>query len=431
MSNKINLSIFDTNFIDIKNEENYLPIFNEECLKTINTYSAYLLNKKNNFNKIEKFIYELTQFHMNKMNLDINSDNINIEFWFKTSETYKKQLHTDGDDNSINSRKISPCPIFTSLLYLNDHSNPTFITNINEESYKYKNFENENSNLFFIFPKKLRNVIFDPSYFHSEIDIFNENDIKRNVLVINVWKNYKPINIPFYNNINKEYILENTDEILINFKKYNYINNIEIDYEKTLNEDFFTEILYRNNNIYFKKFKELIDYKQPKNDVIMFYNSKNINEIKKEHPLKLIKFNCNIIDFENINILSNFINENDLNFFNNIPINYGILNKNCEIFNYIKENLFLKLYNSIVELYKLNDQYNINICDVKISKNITYDRNYTCIASLFLYEDVISDNNNSLSEEINIKSKSIIFKNNTFTNNVKNQLLIEFFINIW
>jgi len=298
-----------------------MAYFTIECFKTLKTKSAYILNKNNNnFNLIEKIVYDIAKFHLDNMNLDIQDESICIEFWLKTNGTYIKNMHIDGDDNeSVANNGLSSSPFFSTVLYFNDNNNPLFITNIYIESYKYKKFTNKN--LYFVFPKKMKNVIFNPKFYHREINIFNE-DIDnnfRNSLVLNIWKNHIPLNLPFYNlNEYDNYIFKREDKF-INFIKNENFHKIDIKNKLKLDDNFFSDILYKNSDKYYKNFKFIFENNNIYDNTFSIFESENLINCSNNLNTKLKQnFNKNNIifnlDLESINVFVNFIIDLD-NFF--------------------------------------------------------------------------------------------------------------------
>jgi len=439
--NKSNIGVYDVNITNT-NEKEILQILIDNCSKSLINKNAFLLDlNKIEFNLIEKIVYDLSVFHLKNMNINI-LDNINIEFWFKTTGTYSVHFHTDKDDNSMNLRGISPTPLFTSLLYLTNNYNPTLITNIDENSYKYKNFLNENSNLFLFFPKKMKNLLFNPSFYHSELDIFdNLNKNKnRNVLVINVWKNYIPLELQFYENIEKD--IYKKEKNIINIKKNDIIKNINIENEIILNNIFFTELLYNKSKKYHFIIKNILEKyinnenennENNENVIYMLYNNSNIVINQLANPNNKLNFKTKIIDYSINNIIPDFIDNDELNTIKNILEPCGILAGNSNLFKYLEQNIFFKLYNILLKTYNLDSNKNyINIIDVIVSKNITINNNHTCIASIFIYDSVIKENDIS-KEEFYINNKTLLIKNNTYNIIEKNTqtLFIEFILDIW
>lgn len=430
------LSIWELEAKNTLNEELYLSYYENECLLSLKQHSAYILDKeKEKFDFIEKLVYDLSKFHLRNINIDVDKSDIVVEFWFKTSGSYDRIMHTDGDDNAISMGKLCPVPLMSQLLYFNDNNNPTLVTNIDEESYKYKQFTDENKNLFLVFPKKMRNIIFNGGYFHSEINIFNEIDNNtdlRNVLVVDIWHNYNPIGLPLYNSKKyKSHTYHINEESNYLFKKNSIVKHIPLD-DSILNNNFFSEILYnRNNNVY--NFLSKILNKQYIYEGLYIINNINTNnKIQNEDPFKKLNINCNkYIDWiEYIAILPNVIDDIVINDITSQFKMYGELNNKSELFLYIMNNISVNIiYKNITKHYKLDNTFKIDVEKIELSCELSTDNNTTIIASLFLKDDII--HNELSNEEIEIKKGTLIFQNNNYINkNFNNQLIIEFFINV-
>jgi hypothetical protein len=211
---------------------------------------ASLLNtEQENFNIIEKIVYDLAMNYFHEKNIIYNKDDYYIEFWCKSNGNwnifnYLHPLHYDKDEYIYRSSNKMVHPIVATITYLNDNNCPTIITNINIEEEQSGNFQ-KNPELILSIPKKLKHVRFNSSYKHGAINIFNTGkptNIKRQALMFNIW-NIKPMGIQYYeNNENKIYNKKNNlfDIIKINNKIYN---------NTTLTNEIMKEIIYRKKNI--------------------------------------------------------------------------------------------------------------------------------------------------------------------------------------
>jgi hypothetical protein len=165
-------------------------------------HTRYLLNvDKENYDILEKFVFDTAVFHLNHHTED-SSNNINdyfIEFWMKNTPLLNN-IHIDCDEDEKEMNENIVYPTKSIITYLNNHLYPTLFTNIDAEKYKYKSFEKEN-NIKLVFPKQSTQVSFDGSKYHGEIklnEISDADDEKeRLILAINIWK-HKPPNIDFY-----------------------------------------------------------------------------------------------------------------------------------------------------------------------------------------------------------------------------------------
>lgn len=433
---KNNVSVWELDPIDSSKEELYMSYYTNESLLSLKYHSAYILDKKKNrFDFIEKLVYDLSKFHLKNINKDVDGDDIKLEFWFKTTDSYGRIMHTDGDDNAIAIGKVSPVPLMSILLYLNNNNNPTLITNIDEESYKYKNFTDENKNLSIVFPKKMRSIVFNGGYFHSEINIFNdENEIQelRNMLVIDVWQNYNPIGLPIYKlHKYQSHMYDKNDESNYIIKRNTVAKQISL-YDSVLNNDFFSNILYRNDNRHYKFLSKVFNKENIYEGLYVINNANNEVKTQNEHPLKKLnaKYDKYIDWIAYIGIFPNVINDVIIYTIQNQFIDYGELLNDNELLDYIMKNISTNIiYKKLIENYNLDDTYKINIEKIISSKKMSTNNDTTIIACLFLNDDII--NKESSNEEIEIKKGTLVFQNDYYINKFhSNQLLIEFFINI-
>jgi len=147
--------------------------FEEQIINCIKQYKKGLLLLdvcKNNFDLIEKVVYDIAMFHFKRLNIIFNQKEHYIEFWFKDS-LYKNKLHNlettnsfhcdcDEDERKINKKMYNP--LMSCVSYFNNNEFPMLLTEINFEEYKFKNFENKNS-IQIIFPEKNKQITFDGS----------------------------------------------------------------------------------------------------------------------------------------------------------------------------------------------------------------------------------------------------------------------------
>jgi hypothetical protein len=172
--------------LEFKNE---IDILNEINLFKINI--KYLLDvEKENFNIIEELVYELSKFHLEKINL--NEKDVFIEFCIENLKKNKIDI------NYCNNNEELIAPLVSTITYINKNNIPDILINIDLESYKFKNINNATT-LGFSFPKFLKHISFEGSKFFNGIsDIFNEN-VERLTLKVNIWKT-KPANVDIYMN---------------------------------------------------------------------------------------------------------------------------------------------------------------------------------------------------------------------------------------
>lgn len=347
--------MFNIYDLKVKDSSNIL-----KDIELFNLNTKYLLNiEQENFTIIEKIVYELVLFHIEKLELKISD--IYIEFYIENLISSK--MNNDYYKNEFNE---TFSPIVSTITYLNNNNITDLFTNIEMESYKFKNF-NKNNILGFSFPKFLKHISFEGSkYFHGIYNLFNELQ-ERITLKVNIWT--KKINVNFYENkIGKSNFLNKNDNIVFITEKNNkcIIDNVE-----SLNEEMLENILYKNYINFEGEILENLLKKYNDNDIIIFENKvinlnkdiykqqKIINISSKKFLQRFIfknfydKFICNFIVNEMISSFNNIINYNNHEIID-IEINPRIMNLILTSFQLIIENI-KKSY-----CLKNNNSYNIN-----------------------------------------------------------------------
>jgi hypothetical protein len=255
---------------------------------------TFLLNKTKN-NIVELLINDIVNFHLKRLNI---ANDIFVEFWFKTYKPGNNELHIDKDeyDKKINKSSNYNVPFLSCITYLNDNNtNPTVITDIDKDKYKYKNFE---SGLYICLPRKMKQIVFDGGkYFHGEGKLLENENTIRNILVINLW-NVKPLNVPLFQfdyfvfkygmYHEKEIDLINTTNILFNITELT--NQITIK-TNLLNDNFFNNLLYTLEPVIFM-LKDVVD-KYNNYDLIIFKNN-NIDEQLNQEDVDNEKTNIDL-----------------------------------------------------------------------------------------------------------------------------------------
>ena len=153
---------------------------------------------KNQYSLLEKFVYDTAMFHFKRLNIDITKDECYVEFWCKNKfDTHC--LHLDCDEHEKKTRLNYIYPVLSCVTYFNDNPCPTIITNIDLETYKYKEFETH-TELFLSLPKSNKQITFDGKHFHGSTILKSEDDIeKRYIIAINLWDK-RPSSVDYYNN---------------------------------------------------------------------------------------------------------------------------------------------------------------------------------------------------------------------------------------
>jgi hypothetical protein len=290
--NKYNQKRYIINSIDNKTESNInfnnwnIKIDNNNYIKLDNFIEnkkfmkdSYLLNiNKEKFNIIEKTVYDLSIFHLKRLNLEIDFNRYKIEFWWKSDEYIKNEnivhyIHSDKDDDLIRYKNKLIHPILSTVTYINNSKYPTILTSTPESIISYNKI-NLKKGIIISLPKKLKHISFNGENLHGVINIFdkyNKNiDIKnRKTLMFNIWDNHNPLDVFIYNNI------KNDNNFLI--LKKNKVLNLDI-----INNNF-------DKKIYLDE-KEMIKL------IIIILN----NPIKLEKYIQKYNFYKNYIEYNNI-----------------------------------------------------------------------------------------------------------------------------------
>lgn len=439
--------------------ENNFSILLDECLKSDTTKNTYYLNKsQTSYSFIEKFIYENAShdllFINNKESQNYKIEDIHVEYWFKSTSTYKNNnMHIDSNDISMKKQGISHRPVLSSVIYLNDNSNPTLITNFDINDFKYKNFKN--FNLFLSFPKRFKKLILEGGqYFHSEATIFDVMEVgnSRNAIVINYWlKNQTP----------SSNLIKHDDTNNIYDKSINLLD-FEIN-DKCLKVELFDDILNNSfyQNILYKKSDEEMDLKSiekvfteielENNSNILLVSNNNIADVadvvEKQSKLKVFDlFDMSTIikksNFDVKKTMRSFIDMSGCEFIKNeIKKNNENTQEMCSdissfntIENYlIEHNLFQKLVEKTIMYYNIEKTININIEKITINttnfiKNIKNTNNsILCVCLIETQKDdkYITFEKNNLFE---IEIGDLIFFNSE-VNFVENGIYLLFFLN--
>jgi hypothetical protein len=326
--NNWNLKLNDLNLI------NDLHLFDDFL-----SGKKFLLDiNKEKFDFIEKIVYEIALFHINNLNLN---SNVFIEFY----------LNNKNNNNLITENYENIKPVIKTITNLQETNGPNLITNINNETYKFKKFNYTN---FICFSNKkcLKHISFDGgNYFHSEsISLNNITDYENCDLIVNLWNEKINNSLQTYNNCKDSVIFYGKNEKLIN-KFFINEDNVKI---VTLKKNNFENIL---DNIFYKK--EYSDYNNLYNEISIYFNDYDIfffdlseitinnNYCKKT----IVDINCK----KDINILLPKFQQRFCykNFYNNFSCNF-IVN---EINNYIKNNE--KDNTDIIDIDKIPNILNI------------------------------------------------------------------------
>lgn len=332
----------------------------------------YILDssKISTFDAIEKYIFDITSFHLK--NRDIDYNNCNIEF---SIETQSNNFKIDYN------KKSKKYPLFSIITFLDDEINPIIFTKIDLESYKYKEIPCENTFLCFK-PSCFYQIVFDSSTYYgfyksintngkfikinvwdcdiSDVPIYTSNEINREndiVIITPVKKNdfyetlnYKNvINLFLYEKYDKISMLEN---ILLKYQENStiIINNKTIDYyDISFLEDIYGNMAKELYPFVNKGCQNIIPIENNR-----FYRNKIVQNILSKDICYWIINECEKIDNWETSIYPNYNN------YLNIEKMPSILN-----FLLFVSNFWLM---DIRKLYNFDDKISLNIKDVFISK---------------------------------------------------------------
>jgi hypothetical protein len=314
--------ILNNNLSDSNNNK-FETLLNELCF-AIEPKITYLLDKSNtnNFSIIEKMIYDISIFHLQRLNKEMN-DNIYIEFWFKKYEfVNKNSMHIDCDeyDKLINRSDNYNVPFCSCITYLNDNdSNPTIITDIDKEKYKYKLFD-DSKRLSVHLPRRMKHISFNGGkYWHGEQKLLLLDNVIRNIFVINLWDK-KPLNVPYFNYnyflykiamnsiIKIDNIYVNCEDNIFNLKpKTDNVKKILISENNYLLSSAFFEKLLYNNTGEFHEIQEQISLFNINNlyDTFIFEKETN-NSIEKKENINITSKNTNLKELLDVSSIKKF-----------------------------------------------------------------------------------------------------------------------------
>jgi hypothetical protein len=327
-------------------------------------------------------------------------------------------------------------PIITTITYLNDSNIPDILTNIDVDTYKFKDLDN-NSKIAFSFPKYMKHITFNGGkFFHGINNLFNDTEFKdRITLKINIW-NKQPSKI--------EYFVCPDDISISKFTKYDILIKMwnETDNKITslvnvdvLNSVFFENLLYKNNISLDSQILNMLTDLQEKYNLIMLEReniTKPQNNIVKTH-----------IDFNKPKFIQRFLCEKFYNeFMCNFIISQSIphFNNNNSVFDYNNyksidiDNVnnittivlmsFQNIIENIKKLYCLKENNSYHIDKIFIVKNDTFTKrknidfnNNTSITINILLNTTFKGGTIQFTDELNTllsKGDMIIYKSDTF-----------------
>ena len=261
----------------------------ESCLNSIKInssfihFNTYVLDiKKNKFDTLEKYVYDIAKFHFERLKLELN-DNYAIEFWLVDGFGKNQQFHVDYQEveKLIFNKKVTP--ILTTVTYFNDCDYPTILTNLDSSN----NLENEKETVYISFPKMGKHIAFDGGkFFHSACNILDKNLIKNkykkktvrctlNIQIWNVKLDCRPYYAPLIGDDTNRIFFNKSDQLLVlntqdaskKNKNYHLNNNVLSIMFKNIKER-----TVKHNTFY--DIGDLVKKNYPQFDTFFIYNNK-------------------------------------------------------------------------------------------------------------------------------------------------------------
>jgi hypothetical protein len=194
-------TIKHVNIWNIQVDDQYDQKIRQDIYREFIQVDTMLLDlTKSSYSLVEKCVYDIAMFHFKRLNIT-DMENHFVEFWCKSKfETHT--LHIDCDETLKKTCGQYEYPLLSCVTYLNDASNnPTIITNVDLECYKYKEFE-EQTEIVLSLPIRNKHMTFDGHFFHgsttlSEIDADANRSDDRYIIAITLW-NKKPVGVEYY-----------------------------------------------------------------------------------------------------------------------------------------------------------------------------------------------------------------------------------------
>jgi hypothetical protein len=251
--------IFNTiynNFNNYKESSNMFIENNNIVIKALTEFEKkiiitkpYLLNlTKNIFDPIEKYVYDIFKFHINRLNMPIDK-NYSVEFWISDEFNNNRDLHFDWYEfNETNIENVIT-PFLSTLTYFNNSNIPTIITNIDNN-----HSNGDNKNIYLSFPKSCKHIAFHGGkYLHGTCNILDKQYLikkkerqPRYSLNIFIYDSILKFT-PYYYPVTKSVLVFKKDDPLILFEENNKTKNIKLE-DKCILEILFNKIINEKIN---------------------------------------------------------------------------------------------------------------------------------------------------------------------------------------
>ena len=310
----------------------------------------------------KKYIIDIASYHLKSLNI-VGINNYYIEFVLRNANLPHK----------FNIYQNEITPLLSCILFLNTNKLTPFVfTNVDIETYKYKDFENNNE-FVICYPDSTNIISYNNKYYNGYINTNQEMlSTNNNFLEIKIWHKYPQNNLESsilniiefekYKNIYETVLFKDITHEIQKVNFYNYVTNFDHLNDFIYNKRFyhfykFHRILYNQAGSIFRcRFNEKddINYKQIIEDV------NNINKLSFNHNRFIQRFTFkNIIDSLSSNIIIKYIQKlySDLSTF---PDSGIILNDSTNVFK-LCLNSIIPILDNVKILYNLQDScININ-----------------------------------------------------------------------
>jgi len=178
--------------------------------------------------ELESTIYNIAKCSLLERGIYINRSIHSIEFLFSNDSSNKFTNEYD--------RRKKTYPILSTITTLGQSNSCIVFTNIDMESYKYKEIPQEN--VFFLCKSKENlTIIFDGSRYYSKLSFDESSACEDNYLKINIWE-FQQTEIEGYA----------CDATFVNSSNYKVINVTDFGEYTIYNDNILLKMLYNNKN---------------------------------------------------------------------------------------------------------------------------------------------------------------------------------------
>ena len=233
---------------------------------------------------LEEFVFNLAQNQLSHYDVSLNIADMCIEF----SNECRPKLQDEHYKNG--SSRINP--LVCSYTFFNRSLTPVFITNLDFEKYKYKEFTDEND-IILAFPSELVQISFNGNLYHGFQPVFKNETGALIALKINIYDKLRE-NLEYYS-CPRDAVAE---DLQITFKENLYHAELIVD-TTLLNRKFLENLLY-NKTPTFADFTQL--FLNHENNITIELAShlyKKPDELALALPVEITLF-----DYDNLFIIS-------------------------------------------------------------------------------------------------------------------------------